>query len=88
MKFHYPPGPLCGGVILRDNIHAQSACLFYIMIYEKTFQDLLICDDITRSFRHSSVRIPVEGGMVSTPFIKNSSYVKVAFLELSVLLPL
>ena len=41
-------------------------CCVLLCDYEKTF-DLLILDDITQSLRHSSERIPVDGGIVSDP---------------------
>ena len=80
MNFIILQAPLLGGTILRDSIHVMASVSVLLCDYEKTF-DLLILDDITRSLRHSSERIPVDGGIVSTPSIKNSSYVKVAFID-------
>ena len=66
MAFIILQDPLLGGIILRDNTRALHQCCCFMIFYEKTV-DLLILDDITRSLRQSSERIPVDGGTVSDP---------------------
>ena len=50
------------------------------MWVEKIF-DLFVLGNVSRSSWQATTLIPVDGGIVSTPSIKNSSYVKVAFMD-------
>ena len=61
---------LFGGTISRNSIRARAPMYCFLLRFMKRPLDLLICVDITRSFRHQSIDILLMEELCLLLFIK------------------